>query len=937
MSRLSSNSVLRLVLWLMLGASLPLLTLLAAGQVNPDAGLMGRALNLYRQGDCDGAVPLLQQVLQRQPQNAAFRKMLAQCLLKQQRWDEARVQFEMVIRDSPRDMDAAEGAKAALSQLQKVEEKSQLQVFQTRVASEEQLRLKHDMDNVDALLKRGRNAEAEQLLKSLVQQHPRWILPRQRLAEFYSTNSQFAEAAEVYRSLATDSQTRLLFLRRAAQNMEWGGDYAEAAVLYRSYVQKKPADVATRMALANVLAHEQQWADAAAELQQVLQAKPNQVQAQALLAQCYEQLGDADKALAAYQRAIHLDPNDRGSRQAYDRLKKYFDEEPLRKGYAALEKGDWKQGAEEFANYLQKHPQDNDVALRIARIYSAHEDFDSARRYYDRLLKAKPDDPALRRERLQMEMWARNYGAARQQLEAIVRAPGATAADYEALVQACVWSGDLMAARPYAEQLAKLQPDNAVAAQTLRDIHERERYEARATADRLAADKQFPEAIEAYRRYMTAYGGDPQTELLLCRLRSWGRDFSNAAACYRDFLAAHPDDSVARMEMADILSWTGRYSDAQIQYQRLLVADPKQIAALLGVARALEFRHEDPTRVEAAYRQVLAADPGNAEARGKVEELHPLLAPQLLVSHDSFSDSDGLYWALENLRVTFTRPGRLKISPYFMSGYFQQQRTIGGQDPKVLALNQKIQNLGSAILGHGGGLGMEWTPNPHWSVSGDLGALSFDVPRTSVNGRAQIIYRPDGKRSFGMTYIHRDAIFDAWTLATLAAGIMGDTALVSSQQSFGDKLRLGVQGGVTRYSRGTDSQFNSSTQRRLWAQLDYPVQSWLRVGYVFRVSGLTAASPLYFSPSLYQTHGVSYAIEHAINDRLRFTATGDFSYSRTDGTDAFEMGSLPAASWKAGKGLTLDIGYRFSLGRTSAFGVPAYRTQGGEIRLRKTF
>lgn len=220
---------------------------------------------------------------------------------------------------------------------------------------------------------------------------------------------------------------------------------------------------------------------------------------------------------------------------------------------------------------------------------------------------------------------------------------------------------------------------------------------------------------------------------------------------------------------------------------------------------------------------------------------------------------------------------------------------------------------------------------------GEIGAFSFDGPRTSANGRAQIIYRPDSKHSLGVTYIHRDAIFDAWTLATLAAGIMGDTALLSSQEALGDKLLLGVQGGVTRYSPGTGSQFNSSTQRRLWAQLDYPLQSWLRVGYVFRLSSLTAASPLYFSPSLYQTHGVSYAIEHAFTDRFRFTANGDVSYSRTDGTDAFEMSSLPAASWKAAKGLTLDVGYRFSLGRASAFGVPTYRTQGGEIRLRKTF
>jgi tetratricopeptide (TPR) repeat protein len=919
------------------------LAVLAAGelcraQTASDAELAAQSVDYFRKGDCDNAVPLLTSLLEHEPKNVASRKLLAKCLLEQKKWEKAHAQFEWVMRDSPKDLDALEGSKAALVELQKVEQTAQKRVFETRATTTEQLRSKHELDDATDLIRAGKLGEAEQQLKAIIAQHPDWTAPRQRLAEVYSATNRFVEAAEIYRSLSTAVPTGgAEFLRRAAQNYEWAEKYDDAAKCYRLFLKHIPGNATARLSLALILVRDAQYQEAIPELRRVLEQRPTSLQAQLVLAQCYERLQDPERALQAYDRVLQLDPGLLGAAAARERLRRYLDELPLRRGYEAVDRRDWSGAIQAFSEYLAKHPTDMETILRIARIYSVNQDFANARALYDKYLDKNPNDFAIRRELASRELWAQNYAGARRQLQRVITDTTPTAADYENLIHACVWGNDPDAAEPYAQQLAKLQPDNALALQTLRGISDRRKYEARQRIDRLVLERRFAEAINATREYMAAYGGDPSSQAQICRLYSWGRDFGRAASCYHEYLINSPDDNVARLELADIENWSGKYAEAAVQYGKVLQADPKKTAALLGLAQTMDNRKADPIQVENAYREVLHIDPTNSLARERVEAIHSLVAPTLEISHSSFSNTDDLYWAVNSVAISITTPGRVKFSPYYTSGYFQQQRSIPGTTPAVVELNKIVSSEDGIVLANGGGLRIDLAPSPHWAISADAGALHFDTGRTSPTGHADLVYRPSSRQSWGISYQRRDAIFDLWTLATVVSGIVGDTVLISSSQVFGEKLRLSVQGGFASYSRGTAEQFPSSTQRRLWAQLDYPVRSWLRIGYVHRLSSFTSTSPIYFSPELYQTHGLSYAIERAINDRLRFTNSGELAYSRIDAHSNFEISTLPAITWKIGAGFVLDLGYRFSLGRTSAFGLPTYRTQGGEVRLRKVF
>ena len=106
---------------------------------------------------------------------------------------------------------------------------------------------------------------------------------------------------------------------------------------------------------------------------------------------------------------------------------------------------------------------------------------------------------------------------------------------------------------------------------------------------------------------------------------------------------------------------------------------------------------------------------------------------------------------------------------------------------------------------------------------------------------------------------------------------------------------------------------------------------------LFRSSGFVSRSPLYFSPSLYQTHGFVFDVDHPVAESFRFIMEEEIAYSRIDGLENFEVSFAPAFNWDINSHASLRFGYRFARGRNGTFNVGDYQTQGGMLRLLIVF
>jgi hypothetical protein len=220
---------------------------------------------------------------------------------------------------------------------------------------------------------------------------------------------------------------------------------------------------------------------------------------------------------------------------------------------------------------------------------------------------------------------------------------------------------------------------------------------------------------------------------------------------------------------------------------------------------------------------------------------------------------------------------------------------------------------------------------------GEIGALHYDSGNDTLNARTELYYRIGHEHTVGVHYIRRDAIFDLWTVPTLAAGIVGDTVLVSYQVPIGPRWLFWAQGGFTHYSRGSNDAFRPNTQGRLAARMLYRPHSSIKMGYSMRVTGFDNTSPLHFSPSTYQTHGFVFNVDHPVTESFRFTMEDEIAYSRIDGLKNLEYSIAPSFLWNVNQHFSLQFGYRFSRSQAGAFNVGDYQTQGGMLRLLIVF
>lgn len=957
----------------------------------PDPVLLG--LDYYRQGKCKDAEPIFEGILLRAPKDIAIRKLLGQCYLQDKNLDEAQKQFQLVLEADPRDVEAYQGLIASMGEMQKQHFEQERKIYQSRAAKAEELRSNHEFALAGKLIKARRLEEAQGVLIDLLKSHPDFTAAQVQLAEIYSTTRQFDQAAEVYIALAERLKGSPDFLLRAAENCEWGKDYSRATQYYRLYLRKKPSstqallamgrilmqeknyaeavpyyrlyleenprDTEVRTTLADILMWSRHWSEAASEFKRLVATRPSDVRLRLSLAQCYDQMGMRDSALAAYEDVLKLDPRNPQALKARSEYLRYFDELPRQQGYAAVARKDFDAAARFFIQYSQRHPEDSGMLLEIARVYSWVGRREAAAKYYEEYLQQAPADLAIVREFAQLEIDDKRYAEARKCYASLTQGSQATQADYVGLLHTYTWAGDLEGAQPVARRILAIDPNDAEARGALSEFAEQNRLaaekarrEERGNAERLAAAGRYPEAIAAYRGYMAHYGADRTTELLIPRLYSWGKDWTASIREYQAYLQKYPDDTTARLELAQVENWSGHYRSAEGDYRAVLQQKPQDLTALTGITEVEEYQQKDPFNLRKDYLDLLRADPGNSLAEKGLEKIHSDIAPALTFDNNDFADSDDVFRSLSSMEMSLPFPGRVKLTPIYKFGFFRQNLA----DTRLTDTSNAAGGRIEFSRLNGDSLSAE-LGDVRWDEHEKVGAIDSETTRGSLYAHAVAGFRLGKNNTLGFEYVHQDAVYDLTTVQVLEAGVMQDAIMVSYQRPISERVRFWTSAGMNFYTSGTLGNEPRNTQPRLSAILAYQAKSWLTLGYATRLTGFAEASRIYFSPTLYQTHGLTYSIDRTLAKSLFVSADGEFDYGRigthrmavpvgpsasTTGAsvNSFELAFVPRLNWRMRHGITLRGGLRFSQGLGgSSLNAPGtiYRTGGAELSVQKVF
>ena len=213
-------------------------------------------------------------------------------------------------------------------------------------------------------------------------------------------------------------------------------------------------------------------------------------------------------------------------------------------------------------------------ALDLARQLVEKRNYSEALKYYQRLVKAKPDDSDLLIEAARVYGWAdRNKESADLYQRAITQFPARRNDVLHALAMQLLWSNQAHEAVPYFEEILARKPGNREAALGLGEA-----------------------------------------------LQNVG-DNASAIAAYESLLQKNSDDQAAQRGKAWALLRSDRFAESENLYRAILQKNPTDVDARVGLARTLNFsgRHQDAIRAYDQLAQEFPKDEGIQVQRAKAQ------------------------------------------------------------------------------------------------------------------------------------------------------------------------------------------------------------------------------------------------------------------------------------------------------------------------------
>ncbi len=464
------------------------------------------------------------------------------------------------------------------------------------------------LDAVASALEEGAVDTGRQMLRALAQSYPNDIRVTYALARAEQVKGDRLRAiAAAKASYALDASCRPV-VRLLGELLEAQGDFLGAAGVYQHAVEQWPEEPELRRPLCRawVAAGRLEAADTC--LTELVSARPDDAGVLVMAAEVKGWLGAATDAVAAFERAMALDPTVMNA----ERCRTYGDALRLcgRMGEAIVQ----------FDKALKIEPRDRVARLGRAYALLSSGRADEAVTAFRSVLGLDPEDvPARSGLARALHAAGREKEAITAYQDALERAPG----DADLRREAVQITASVPSARPRAlsllQPLLEKQPpaaeDLLLQARILSWIPER-RVEALAVLSRvLVLEPQFEQAWDVAREVALWSAPGPGLEAWLNRLH-----------------AHYPDDHAISRHLAAVLSMTPeRIPEAMAMLERILESDPGDVDAELlraellsrqgsesageaaaGFQRAARLAPRDPAVQARAGRGLLAL--GDAEA-----------------------------------------------------------------------------------------------------------------------------------------------------------------------------------------------------------------------------------------------------------------------------------------------------------------------------------
>ncbi|HET6764998.1 MAG TPA: tetratricopeptide repeat protein [Longimicrobiaceae bacterium] len=284
---------------------------------------------------------------------------------------------------------------------------------------------------------------------------------------------QWAPALAAYDALLAAHPALEPVALERARLLAWSGDVAGSAAALASIAARRPGDAALRVEAAR----NYWWAARAEEADslagEALHIAPADTAAAALRARVRRQ---AQPSLATAQRWWRQNDGPVENLQlarALERERRYgaslrhfraalrdgaaADSLPLEMASAALAADSLDAAGEGYTRWLRTHPRDRTVRLALAHSRLWAKDYAAAIPVYQELL-ADRDDPALRMELAQAQVWGGREAEAEGNLRSLVAADSTRPAAYRLLGDLARWRGDWAASADAYRRAQRLDP-----------------------------------------------------------------------------------------------------------------------------------------------------------------------------------------------------------------------------------------------------------------------------------------------------------------------------------------------------------------------------------------------------------------------------------------------------------------------------------------------